>query len=398
MSSANKRQRQSGDDNPTSTTPPKPKTPIRAGEAAIDTFVESLREEVRPILAKTAKSYLRDLITGHSKMETFSRIKNDPDFIPRSARINFEIKSNKETSELDALQALKDETDVIVKETREKLRKKIIKSLEIEITNRADKLAKDSVKAANLCAMIAMAEKDTDKKFEVKVTRETYENTIAAISESSTVEQARLQTALDDLHPDLSIEMDTDSEDEAALSAHPSAPAATVARSREMFTAIFIVPVREWKKATEDQKVRNRLLAITNADKKKATAAAAIVVEAEPNVSETKLADLIKEAVSKETAALRKELERVKREKNESHPKGSRRRRSGASEKQKQSKKNTKKKVSFKPSHESADDADSASSKRKGILRPGRYQRSPSPKSKQSQGKKNGRNGRRQKK
>ena len=129
MPSTNKRQRKSDEGAETSKAPPKAVTPIRAAEAVIDAFVESLREEVRPSLTRKAKTFLKDYVKSHTKTETTYRIQDDPDFIPRSARFNFAIKSDKSTSELEDFQQLADETDEIVNKKKKKLRNKILKSL-----------------------------------------------------------------------------------------------------------------------------------------------------------------------------------------------------------------------------------------------------------------------------
>ena len=108
-------------------------------------------------------------------------------------------------------------------------------------------------------------------------------------------------------------------------------------------------------------------------------------LEDEPNVSQAKINDLIKEAVTKETAQLRKKLAKLESEA-KSHPKGSRGRRQGASEKEKQGKvktrKPTPKKVRFDGDNDKADGSDSDSKRSNSILRKPKY--SGSQKSKQS--------------
>ena len=376
----------SGDDATTSKAASKPKTPTRAGEEAIDTFVESLRDEVKPILLKTAKAYLRDAITGYNKMDTYTRMNDDAEFIPRSARINFTIQSNKLTSELESFQDVKDETEEIVKETRLKLRSKILKSLDIEIKNRAERFAVDSVKATNLCTRIAIVEKDANDNLELLTTRATFEAMAAIINEATNIDEGILNGSLENAYPDpLNLP--------GANINQPQIPQDLLDRSKELFTAIFVIPMREWKKATEDAKIRNKLRAINNEAQKKATEETAMAIEAKPNVSESNLADLIKEAVSKETAALQKQVEELKKSKIRPHPKESRGRLSGASEKEKQRKKSDrKKKVRFQKRNESADDDDSASSNPKSILRRPRYHSSPTPKRQQQKNQKQGKN------
>ena len=166
-------------------------------------------------------------------------------------------------------------------------------------------------------------------------------------------------------------------------------PSSVCDRTRELVTALFIIPIRKWKEATEDQELQNKLKAILTVETKQATAAALMEVDNEPNMSKAKMNDLIKQAVTKETAALRKELNKLKRE-SSPHPKESRGRRQGASEKEKKGnkqkeKKGTDTKVKFAKGSAPADDHDKGTKKSRGALRPSSY--SPSPK-----GKRNNRN------
>ena len=243
MPYANKRQRQSDEGNETSKAPPKAETPIRAAEAVIDTFVESLREEVRQNLTKKAKTFLKDYVTSHTKTETSYRIQDDPDFIPRSARFNFSIKSDKSTSELEEFQDLADETDEIVQETKMKLRAKIIKSLEIEVNNRIFNMITLLCHSANLCAKIAGIEQGNEIPV-IAVTHGIFENCYDALENVLTLKRERIEEQLDDLFKEDENEEPT----EAGVQA--------LVRASELFDALFILPAKRWKRAKHEADIR----------------------------------------------------------------------------------------------------------------------------------------------
>ena len=89
----------------------------------------------------------------------------------------------------------------------------------------------------------------------------------------------------------------------------PEETAVTVAdnaltRTSELFTALFLVPIKKWSVANEEKKIRDRLQKLNSDMVKEATNDAIVAMETEESVSPDKLAQLIKEVVSKETAAL----------------------------------------------------------------------------------------------
>ena len=341
---------------------------------AIDAFVESLRKEAQLPLAKTSKSYLRDFAVIKSKLEIYGKITADEDFIPRSARLSFSIKSDKNTSELETFKALKEETDVIVNETKKKLRKKILESLTIEINNRNKKLLANIFDGLKLCTRVALAETGSPDKHETAAIRDTYAALATKIEENSIFSGTELDNGLSARFPP----------EETAVTIADNA----LTRTSELFTALFLVPIKKWSVANEEKKIRDRLQKLNSDMVKEATNDAIVAMETEESVSPNKLAQLIKEAVSKETAALRKEVATLKGEKKKPAKKESRGQRSGALEKQKRSKSKSRK-VRFVNGNGRADDADNDSSRGGGILRQSSYQSSQKKKGKGPKNKSN---------
>ena len=270
----NKRQRQTGDGEKTSPAPSKPATPLRAGEMAIDAFLESLREEAKLPLAKSSKSHLRDLCTLHSKIDTLGKMTDDEDFIPRSARLKFSIKSDSKTSALDEFKALKEQTDLIVQETKTKLREKIVDTLTIETSNRSKLLAESTLNGLHLCTLIALAEKGNPARLANKATRDAYATLAQSIEETSPVTGTVMDNKLTQLYP-------PDGTTDAV-------PTAAATRISELFTALFVVPICKWNEAHHEKKIRDCLQQINANLVKEATNNTVVAMETEESVSQEK--------------------------------------------------------------------------------------------------------------
>ena len=251
-----------------------------------------------------------------------------------------------------------------------------------------------ALEGVNLCAKIALVEKSESLDNELGATRLAFSDLKTALNETTTIPV-----------DDFTAKLEEDFEMPEGMSQghlQDTIPSTVTDRAREMVTALLIIPIRQWKEATKAQELRDKLKAVVGAETKKATEAALMEVDGEPNLSDAKINDLIKQAVTKKTATLRKEIAKLKSDA-KTHPKGSRGRRQGASEKEKNGKSqktpkktNKTKKVHFDDNDSAGDDANA--SKPKGILRKPRYQKSPTPKrGSKNNGRRNGNNSSRRK-
>ena len=73
-----------------------------------------------------------------SKLEIHSRMVADEAFIPRSARINFSIKSNRATSESKEYKTLVEENNKLVADTKKKFCNNIISSIALMMHQRIE--------------------------------------------------------------------------------------------------------------------------------------------------------------------------------------------------------------------------------------------------------------------
>ena len=332
----NKRQRkQTAATAKTSLAPSKPQTPIGVATMAIDTYMESLNKEVRPTLSRKAKTYLHEVATTWGKLEVHAKLTADESLIPRSARINFTIKSNKATTVTEEYHTLIEETDKLVTETKKKFHASIMKSIALKIGQQIDNVAKLLLSGFNLCVQIATIETNESPDGELDATRKIAIALFPAVDETTAISVTKLTGALEKLYPLPATQQSNAGEPVAC-------PEPVVTRARELAAALFILPLRKWHEARKAQKLQEKLRAVAIAETNQATEDASMEVDIEPSIDKAKVKDLIKEAVSKKTAALKRELEKLRctRRSGSPYPKAKRGQRQGASSKEKKSKNN----------------------------------------------------------
>ena len=101
-------------------------------------------------------------------------MKDDEAFIPRSACINFTIKSNKTTSETNEFKELVEANNALVADTKKKFRDNIIASLAIEIQQQITKITEQIIEAINLCAKILLIEQSESIDLALLATRSSF--------------------------------------------------------------------------------------------------------------------------------------------------------------------------------------------------------------------------------
>jgi hypothetical protein len=118
------------------------KSPMSMATDHIDSHVASLQIQVATILSRLSKTHL----LLHSKMlhkkSQLSKME-DPTFIPRSARVKFELKVSKLTEQSTELQPLRDACSALITETQTQLKAKIVAVTTLELTCLASEILKD---------------------------------------------------------------------------------------------------------------------------------------------------------------------------------------------------------------------------------------------------------------
>ena len=118
---------------------------------SVSTFAVTLRRHLSPIVKKAAESHIDLLHKLITKMNQFTKMDDDSDFIPRSARmVNFDFRVTKKVENSPEFLAIKADTDTLVLEFKLALKQKIMKTLELEC-----KLLREDL-YAHLCINIHM--------------------------------------------------------------------------------------------------------------------------------------------------------------------------------------------------------------------------------------------------
>ena len=107
-------------------------------------FTVTLRKHLSPIIQKCGESNLDLLHKMISKMNQYKKMDDDPDYIPRSANlINFEFRVTKEVENHAEFFVIKADTDQIMQEFKEKIKRKIMQALQLECRLLRDKFCEN---------------------------------------------------------------------------------------------------------------------------------------------------------------------------------------------------------------------------------------------------------------
>ena len=132
--------------------------------SSVRSFTVTLRRHLSPIVHKAAESHVDLMHKLMTKMNQFTKMDGDNDFIPRSARLaNFEFRVSKKVENSPEFLTIKGETDALVLEFRLKLKQKIMDTLKIECTMLRAELYESLITNIHL---VVQAQLITDKSME----------------------------------------------------------------------------------------------------------------------------------------------------------------------------------------------------------------------------------------
>ena len=118
---------------PATTAPSDAAQPPKAlAESFIKANIASLHPQLATIVESLGKEHILLLSKKDNLHRVHQRMVDDPDFIPRSARIQFQLKGSSRAVELAEYKQLAEETSTLVTEFTTKLKEKIIKASAIE--------------------------------------------------------------------------------------------------------------------------------------------------------------------------------------------------------------------------------------------------------------------------
>ena len=114
--------------------PPEPKAPKALAIAFVKSHSASLQPQVGSILERLGTQHLNLLSKRHQKTVQITKMEQNKDFIPRSARIEFSFHMTKEAMESPDFQTLQTNTEAKIQEFRHFLKRQIIDATKLEET------------------------------------------------------------------------------------------------------------------------------------------------------------------------------------------------------------------------------------------------------------------------
>jgi len=117
---------------PTSDAPKQP-TAMEAANECVVRHIATLKPTLQPILEEVAMDHIRILVKAENKRFHISKMEDEEDFIPRSARLKFDLNVSKRTDELPEFKTLKGSTEVSIMDFQKKLKADIIAATRLEL-------------------------------------------------------------------------------------------------------------------------------------------------------------------------------------------------------------------------------------------------------------------------
>lgn len=140
-------------------------SPLKVAENHILNSNASLHDGLATLLNEKGKSYLALAHKLVLKKKTLSRMENDEDHIPVSARVDFKLQAWKEAEASHEFTTLSTETALIVKSFQLQLKQKIIENIKLEQSVLTNKLHKDLCEALFAIVEISLVAHGKDPSY-----------------------------------------------------------------------------------------------------------------------------------------------------------------------------------------------------------------------------------------
>jgi hypothetical protein len=317
------------------------KSPMAAATSHVQSHVASLQPPIATILSRLAKEYLLLLSKLYHKTKQLATMTDDLSFVPRSARINFELSASKKAKQDTEFPALRDKCTQIIDETITSLKNQIVLVTELEIKilrTDARVLFATSLQVITKAFLIADGHSETiqpermvntllDRYHEILLPpylsctlaefRKIYSDLHNLASLPDPYPTSQPAAAADDTAPSQSLFLSVAEQNSIRNSARAPVQrttedtvASTLKRTLE---SIFITSWSLYMRQSETNAIDLALnkLSIEHFDSK-ATEAAAMEVDMEPPATRQHLDGLIRASVSKQTKKLQAEIQSLK--------------------------------------------------------------------------------------
>ena len=109
------------------------KTPKGIALSSISGHTASLHPHVSKLITNYGEKYINNYSKLLQKYQQSKRMSNDGEFIPRSARVNFEFYVRPEIKETDQFKGIQKETEIMVSDFQKHLKSQILRTVEMDI-------------------------------------------------------------------------------------------------------------------------------------------------------------------------------------------------------------------------------------------------------------------------
>ena len=107
-------------------------SPLKAAHMQMKAHAVSLRREIQDILLRLGTHYLSKLSSARTKSSKATKMAQDEEYIPGSARIDFRLNTTKESEKAQEFELLSTATNNLVLQFRKDLKKQIIQACELD--------------------------------------------------------------------------------------------------------------------------------------------------------------------------------------------------------------------------------------------------------------------------
>ena len=158
-------------DNPSTMNTPKPLTagfdltPKASSLLSVRNFAATLQKHLSPIYLSAGISHIERLHSWTTKVRQYSKMEDDTEFIPRSARlVNFEFRVTKKVEVLPEFLEVQAATNVMIQDFRFDLKVKIMQTLQIEINLLRESLYQNLAKELHSIVQATLVSKNNKAK------------------------------------------------------------------------------------------------------------------------------------------------------------------------------------------------------------------------------------------
>ena len=332
MTNADKRVRFEEPTSATSIISPSPKikqnsSPKGVALHLVRIFVTSLRPHLSPIILKAGESHLDHLHKLLTKVRQLTKMEDDAEFIPRSARlVEFEFRTSKKVEDSPEFQTVKADTISLVSEFRLALKAKIIATLKIEIALLRTEMYENLMQSIHKCitAHLISDQKNLDVHQIVSImikyhftelfdhTDLKYDEFIMIYKKTHELQVFPIQTTTPIQAEPMAVD---DGQDDSATTDADNALRPLAQSSKFIIFSVFTAPGRAYFTRATDIEIELTLKKFHSTDtQEEATVLTATRLTNETSVDNDLLESLITTQVSNRTKKLNSELGQLKKQ------------------------------------------------------------------------------------